>query len=129
MLLLSIEKTYPARFKTADFEMKRGLLGTGATTRSQNHRALNYELEVFDGESNLLGILPGGVLAINTTSRNSPLIRFFREIGIFREPDEFSPGELDGMDVIIEVNNVCDNQHGLRSVVSRFHPAALPVEL
>ncbi len=129
MLLLNIEETYPARFKTADFEIKRGLLGTGATTRTQNHRALNYELEVFDAKGNLLGILPGGVLAVNTTSRNSPLIRFFREIGVFREPDEFRPRELEGMNVVIEVNNVCDNLHGLRSVVSRFHRIIPPKEL
>lgn len=129
MLLLNIENTYPARFKNARFEMKRGLLGTRATTRSQNHRALNYDLEVFDAENNLIGILPGGVQAVSTSSRNSPLIRFFREIGIFREPEEFNPKELENMDVIIEVNNVCDNQQGLRSVVSKFHRATPSEEL
>ena len=129
MLLLNIEETYSARFKKARIKTARGLLGTGTATRSQNHRALNYELEVYDEENNILGILSGGFLAVNTTSRNSPLIRFFREIGIFREPEEFNPKELEEMDVIIEVNNVCDNQHGLRSVVSKFHRIPPPAEL
>lgn len=121
MILLSIENTYPATFKKAEFVTAQGRKGRGASTRALRHRALNFELEVFDEKGRLLGTLPGGVPETGTVTHNNPLIRFFRSIGIFRDPNEFDPTELNGREVMITVNNVCDG-HGLRSVVDRFYP-------
>ncbi|VGO15038.1 hypothetical protein PDESU_03618 [Pontiella desulfatans] len=123
MILLNTENTYAARFKNTAIVTACGHKGRGANTRSQNYRAFNYELEIFDNSQNFLGILCGGFPITSTTSHNSPLIKFFKAIGIFRNPVDFDPGELKGIEVRISVNNVCDSQSGLRSVVDHFHPA------
>lgn len=123
MTLLNTEDTYTARFKAVEIATACGRKGRGANTRGQNYRALNFELEVFDEEGRPIGMLPGGFPVTQTTSHNSPLIRFFRSIGIFRDPEEFDPVELIGLNVKISINNVCDNQFGLRSVVDHFFPA------
>lgn len=122
MILLNIENTYIAKFKEAEFVTARGYKGRGSSTRALKHRALNFELEVFDENGCLLGILPEGVQEAGTSTHNNPVIRFFRSIGIFGDPKEFDPTELNGLQVMITVNNVCDG-HGLRSVVERYYPA------
>lgn len=121
MILLNIEASYTAKFKEAKFATARGRKGRGSGTRSLNYRALNFELEVFDEQGSLLGILPGGIPETGTSTHNNPVIRFFRSIGIFRDPKEFDPNELNGLKVMITVNNICD-AHGLRSVVDHFYP-------
>lgn len=123
MTLLKTEDTYTARFKAVEMATAYGRKGRGTHTRGQNYRALNFELEIFDEDGHPVGILPGGFPVTQTTSHNSPLIRFFRSIGIFRDPEEFDPAELVGMNVKISVNNVCDSQVGLRTVVDHFFPA------
>lgn len=119
MLLLNIENIYSASFKDSRFYTATGFTGRGANIRAQNYRALNFNLEVFDEDGNLIGTLPGGVTATDTSTHNSPLVRFFRSLGIFRDPEEFNPCELDGMKVLISVNNVFDG-HGLHSVVDHY---------
>jgi len=121
MIILDIGNIYRATIKGTKMDTAPGLIGKGANTRIQNFRALNFELEVFDENGKLIGTLPSGISATNTSSHNSPLIRFFRSIGIYRDPEEFSPNELDGLNVRISVNNTCDG-HGLRSIVNEFYP-------
>lgn len=121
-MTLNIENIYPAQFKEAKIETASGRKGRGAHTRGQNYRALNYELEVFDEAGEPLGTIPGGFPVTQSVTCNSPLIRFFRSIGIFRNPDDFNPKELEGMEVRITVNNICENPIGLRSVVDQFFP-------
>jgi len=123
MTLLNTKNIYTARFKNATVVAACGHKGRGGNIHSQNYRALNYELEVFDESGHSLGILPGGFPVTQTTSHNCPLIKFFKAIGIFRDPSDFDPNELKGTEVQISVNNVCDSQFGLRSVVDHFHPA------
>ena len=123
MTLLNIENTYSAQFKEAEMATSCGRRGRGANTRGQHYRALNFELEVFDEDGCPMGTIPGGFPVTHTATHNSPLIRFFRSIGIFRVPEEFDPSELVGMEVRISINNICDNQLGLRSVVDHFFPA------
>lgn len=121
MILLSIENTYLAKFKRAKYETATGITGQGANTRGKNYRALNFELEVFDENGCRIGTLPGGFPVTDTSSHNTPLVRFFRAIGIFRDPEEFKPSEIEGMDVRITINNIMGD-HGLRSAVDRFYP-------
>lgn len=122
MILLNIENIYSATFKDAKLDTATGRIGRGANTRGQNYRALNFDLEVFDEDRNLIGTMPSGISATDTSTHNSPLVRFFRSIGMFRDPEEFNPSELNGLEVRIAINNVFDG-HGLHSVVDRFYPA------
>lgn len=123
MTILSIEKTYIAKFKDAGFVTAPGRKGRGTDTRAQNYMALNYELEVFNEDGELMGTLPGGFPVTHTRTHNCPLVRLFRAIGIFRAPEDFDPSELKGLHVQISINNVCDNRLGLRSVVDHFYAA------
>jgi len=122
-MTLQTENIYPARFKEAKFETASGRRGKGAHTRGQRYRALNYELNVFDDAGDFLGTIPGGFPVTQTVTHNSPLVRFFRSVGIFRNPEEFDPEELVGIEVRITVNNICESPIGLRSVVDSFFPA------
>ena len=121
MILLDIKNTYNAIIRESKMDTAPGIIGRGAKTRVQNFRALNFNLEVFDEDGHLIGTLPSGVSATNTSSHNSPLVRFFRSIGIYRDPEEFSPSELDGLEIRISINNTFDG-HGLRSVVDQYYP-------
>lgn len=121
-MTLSIESIYPAEFRDAKYETASGRKGRGTHTRGENYRALNYELVVFDEAGKPLGMIPGGFPVTQTATHNSPLIKFFRSIGIFRDPNEFDPRELVGQEVRISINNICENPIGLRSVVDRFFP-------
>lgn len=123
MTLLDIDKTYAAEFITAGYIIAAGRKGRGTGTRGMNYCALNYELKVYDDGGRQIGTLPGGFAVTHTSSHNSPLVRFFRAIGIFRAPEEFDPSELEGLEVRISVNNICDGNLGLRCVVDQFHPA------
>lgn len=123
MILLSTDKIHPAKFKTPKFKEGNGLTGSGGNIRSQRYRALNCELEVFDENGRYLGVIPWGISVTQTATKNCSLVRFFRSIGIYRNPEEFNPKELEGMDVMISVNNVCDKHWGLRTVVDHFYPA------
>ena len=122
MISLNIENVYSATFKDSNIVSKEGLKGRSGTTRIQRYRALNCILEVFDNSGNSLGMIPWGIPVNQTKTHNCPLIKFFRSIGIYRDPDKFNPKELEGLNVQISVNNVCDNHFGLRTVVDQFFP-------
>jgi hypothetical protein len=124
MTILDTNTIYPARFKNATIVSKNGIKGRSGTTRLQRYRALNCELEVFSESGDLIGVIPWGIQVAQTSTHNCPLIRFFKSIGAFFDPTEFTPGtDLEGREVMIAVNNVCDNHWGLRTVVDQFFPA------
>lgn len=126
MTLLNSLELHAAKFSKARFIEKNGLAGRGGATRLQHYRALNCELEVFDESGEPIGFIPWGISVSQTASHNNALIRFFRSIGVFFDPTEFDPEkDLEGMEVNISVNNVCDNHWGIRTVVDKFFPAPL----
>lgn len=122
MTLLNIENTYRARFADARIATARGRKGKGAYTRAQTYRAFNYELRIFDENRQPLGAVFGGFPVTGVATHNSPIIKFFKSLGIFRDPETFDPKELVGLEVWVTLNNVCDSQIGLRSVVDQFFP-------
>lgn len=123
MTVLNTNEIYTARFKDAIIVSKDGIKGRSGTTRLQRYRALNCELEVFDESGELIGIILWGISVAQISTYNNALIRFFKSIGVFFDPSEFDPKtDLKDLEVIIAVNNVCDNHWGIRTVVDQFFP-------
>jgi hypothetical protein len=82
---------------------------------------MNWRFSIKKG--NFPGILPQGFPAENMESHNSPIMRFIRSLGLYCDPATFEPAELEGMNVRIVINNVCNSNPGLHSIVTNIFPA------
>ena len=89
----------------------------------ESHRCLNYTLRVFAPGENNPRLLQGGIPLDNTRGNYAPIIRFFKQIGCFRDPDDFDEKEFEGHRVFVDTGVIFDRKLGLRPYVLRFHPA------
>ncbi len=122
MTILNTDSVYEARITHADIISEEGIKGRSGTTRSQHYRALNCELEVLDESGKQLGLVPWGIPVTQTATKNCALIRFFKSVGIFHDPETFNPKDLEGLEVVVAVNTVCDSHWGIRTVIAQFFP-------
>lgn len=87
----------------------------------ESHRCLNYTLEIEEGVNagdKVYGCIP----LDNTSGKYAPIVQFFRQIGWFRDLDNFDETELNGLRAKAETGILFDKRLGLHSYVIRFHP-------
>jgi len=89
----------------------------------ERHRCLNYTVRVFAPGEKEGRLLQGGIPLDKTRGNYAPIIRFFKQIGCFRDPDDFDEKEFEGRRVFVDTGVIFDKKLGLRPYVLRFYPA------
>ncbi|VGO13874.1 hypothetical protein PDESU_02431 [Pontiella desulfatans] len=111
---------YRAQFIQSDvvhlptFNQRSGVL--------RKHRCLNFTLRVERKTNGFKTELFGAIPMDNISGPQAPIKQFLRQIGWFRDLDNFDGKELEGLEVTVDTGIIYDNKLGLRPYVIRFYP-------